>query len=138
LIAKNRSDMTDEELKHAERTFINYFTISGNATESARVAGFLNPDENGYRLKHQLIKNELINYVDFKSMTLEEQREWLKQFFCNVIANSRVLMRDRINCAKTLAQILKMFTDEVEISEETSNALSKLSYDELIKIAYNK
>lgn len=130
--------MTDAELEHAERTFINYFTISGNATKSADVAGFLNPDENGYRLKAQLIKSELINYVDFNKMTLEEQREWLKQFFCNVIANSKVLMRDRINCAKTLAQILKMFTEDVEITDETSNALSKLSYDELMKIAYNK
>jgi len=138
MVLKNRSDMTAEELEHAERMFINYFNISGNATESARVAGFLYPDENGYRLKQQFIKSQIINYVDFKSMTLEEQREWLKQFFCNVIANSKVLMRDRINCAKTLAQILKMFTDEVEISDETSNAISKLSYDELMKIAYNQ
>lgn len=134
-MAKNRSEMTPDELQIAENTFIAYYKISGNATQAAEKAGFKNAKENGYRLKEKLMSNDIVNYVDITRMPLEEQRIWVKQFFANVMSNGKVLMRDRITCAKTLAQILKMFDSEGNEQEVELEPLSNLSYDELLKLA---
>jgi hypothetical protein len=132
---KNRSDMTKEEIEVAESTFIAYYKISGNATQSAEKAGFAHPNETGYRLKERLIKNDLINYIDINRMSLEDQTSWVKQFFANVMSNGKVAMRDRISCAKNLAQILKMFDNDTDKHDEVIEPLSHLSYEELLKLA---
>lgn len=132
---KNKSDMTPEELDIAEKTFIAYYKISGNATQSAEKAGFRNAKETGYRLKERLINNDISNYVDLDKMTIEEQKTWVKQFFANVMANGKILMKDRITCAKTLAQILKMFDADGNEQEIDVEPLTNLSYEELLKLA---
>lgn len=135
MILKNKSDMTPEELEVAEATFIAYYKISGNATQSAEKAGFKNPRETGFRMKERLINNDITNYVDISKMPLEDQRSWVKQFFANVMSNGKILMKDRISCAKTLAQILKMFDAEGNEQEVDVEPLANLSYEELLKLA---
>lgn len=134
-VFKNKSDMTPEELEVAEKTFIAYYKISGNATQSAEKAGFRNAKETGFRLKERLVNNDISNYVDLDKMSLEEQKTWVKQFFANVMANGKILMKDRISCAKTLAQILKMFDADGNEQEIEIEPLQNLSYDELVKLA---
>jgi len=132
---KNKKDMTPEELENAERTFIAYFKISGNATQSAEKSGFRNPRETGFRLKEKLLSNDIANYVDINKMPIEEQKQWVKQFFANVMSNGKILMKDRITCARTLAEILKMFDADGNPQEVDLEPLGKLSYDELLKLA---
>lgn len=132
---KNKSDMTPEELEVAEKTFIAYYRISGNATQSAEKAGFRNAKETGYRLKERLINNDIANYIDLNKMSLEDQKLWIKQFFANVMANGKVLMKDRISCARTLAEILRMFDSDGKPQEIDIEPLCNLSYEELLKLA---
>ena len=122
--------MTPEELERAERQFLAYYRISGNATQSAEKAGFKHAQENGVRLKDRLITKELVNYVDFEGMSKKDQEEWIKQFFACVMCNNKAPMRDRLTSARTLAQILQMFETR-EGGEECSEALSQVTYDEL-------
>jgi hypothetical protein len=132
---KNKKDMTPEELEQAERTFIAYYKISGNATQSAEKSGFRNPRETGFRLKERLLSNDLTNYIDVNKMSLEDQKLWVKQFFANVMSNGKALMKDRISCARTLAEILKMFDSDGKEQEVDLEPLGNLSYEELLKLA---
>lgn len=137
-MAKNKTEMTQEELEKAEETFVAYYKISGNATQSAEKAGFEHPHANGQRLKAKLLKHELIDYIDVSTLSKDEQKIWVKQFFVNVMGNGKISMRDRITCARTLAQILKMFDPDNYINDDCVEALSGLSYEELTKIIENR
>lgn len=132
---KNKSDMTQEELAEAERTFIAYYKISGNATQSAEKAGFRNAKETGFRLKEKLLSNDISNFVDINSMTIDQQRAWVKQFFANVMSNGKILMKDRISCARTLAEILKMFDSDGKERPIDLSPLGKLTVEELRELA---
>lgn len=132
---KNKSDMTPEELAEAERTFIAYYKISGNATQSAEKAGFRNAKETGFRLKEKLLNNDISNFVDINSMTIDQQRAWVKQFFANVMSNGKILMKDRISCARTLAEILKMFDGDGKERPVDLSPLGRLTVEELRELA---
>lgn len=138
-MGKNRSDMTAQELERAEKKFIAYYKMSGNASYSAEMSGFNYPSETGSRLREKLLSDKEVatGSVNLEELSVEDQKSWVKQFFAGVVTNKKALMKDRITCAKSLAQILNMFDNEEENSTDVNNAISKLSYDELIRIAYN-
>lgn len=138
-MGKNRSDMTAQELERAEKKFVAYYKASGNASYSAELAGFNHPSETGSRLREKLFSDKDVQNagVNLEELSAEDQKCWVKQFFAGVVTNKKALMKDRITCAKALADILKMFDGEDENSTDVNNAISKLSYDELIRIAYN-
>ena len=137
-MGKNRSDMTTQELERAEKKFIAYYKSSGNASYSAELAGFNHPSETGSRLREKLFsdKDALTAGVNLEELSAEDQKLWVKQFFAGVVTNKKALMKDRITCAKALAEILKMFNEGDEVSNEIESAISKLSREELMRIAY--
>lgn len=137
-MAKNKSEMTMQELERAEKKFVAYYKSSGNASYSAEMAGFNHPSETGSRLREKLLSDKEVAAasVNLEELNPDDQKTWVKQFFAGVITNKKALMKDRITCARALAQILKMFDEGEEVTNEIESAISKLSRDELMRIAY--
>lgn len=127
------------KLNARQKAFCEYYVASGNATESARKAGY----SESYAMNriHELMKNVgICGYIeelnkDIKDKRIADMTE-VKEFWTDVLRNNDAKMQDRLKASEYIAKTNGAFLDKVEVKGEvkTDNPFSGLTTEELKKI----
>lgn len=126
-------------LNARQKAFCEYYVASGNATESARKAGY----SESYAMNriHELMKNVgICGYIEELNKEVKDKRiadiTEVKEFWTDVLRNSDAKMQDRLKASEYIAKTNGAFLDKVEVKGEvkTDNPFSGLTTEELKKI----
>jgi hypothetical protein len=125
-------------LTKKESAWLEHYKVSGNTTESARVAGY--SGDNLHIIGHQ-IKTRLVNLENGNcelTRNREEQITEVISFWINIMNSTEVSNREKIQCSKLYATYLGMFNSQNNSKEQNmdegniiNNSMALLSYDEL-------
>lgn len=123
-------------LTKKESAWLEHYKKTGNATESARVAGYSgnNLPIVGHQIKTRLVKRGNGKYELTKSK--EEQITEVISFWINIMNSKKTPNREKIQCSKLYATYLGMFNSQNQSQsnvedEVLDNSLALLSYEEL-------
>ena len=128
------------KLNARQKAFCEYYVASGNATESARRAGY---SENYAKNRiHELLKNVgICGYIEELNEKAKDSRIMsmleIKEFWSETIKNSNVKMTDRLKASELLAKTNGAFLEKVELSGEikNKNPFEELTTEELKRLA---
>ena len=129
------------KLNARQKAFCEYFVASGNATESARKAGY----SESYAMNriHELMKSVgICGYIEELNKEVKDKRiadmTEVKEFWTNILRNSDAKMQDRLKASEYIAKTNGAFLDKVEVKGEvkTDNPFSGLTTEELKKVVF--
>lgn len=128
-------------LNARQKAFCEYYVASGNATESARKAGY----SESYAMNriHELMKSVgICGYIEELNKEIKDKRiadmTEVKEFWTNILRNSDAKMQDRLKASEYIAKTNGAFLDKVEVKGEvkTDNPFSGLTTEELKKVVF--
>lgn len=128
-------------LNARQKAFCEYYVASGNATESARKAGY----SESYAMNriHELMKNVgICGYIEKLNKEVKDKRiadiTEVKEFWTDVLRNNDAKMQDRLKASEYIAKTNGAFLDKVEVKGEvkTDNPLSGFTTEELKKVFF--
>lgn len=128
-------------LNARQKAFCEYYVASGNATESARKAGY----SESYAMNriHELMKSVgICGYIEELNKEVKDKRiadmTEVKEFWTNILRNSDAKMQDRLKASEYIAKTNGAFLDKVEVKGEvkTDNPFSGLTTEELKKVVF--
>ena len=125
-------------LTKKESAWLEHYKKTGNASESAKVAGY--SGDNLHIVGHQ-IKTRLINLENGNCELVRNREEQITEvisFWINIMNSTDVPNREKIQCSKLYATYLGMFNSQSPSKEQDNNehevlndSLALLSYEEL-------
>ncbi len=108
-------------LNARQKAFCEYYVASGNATESARKAGY----SESYAMNriHELMKSVgICGYIEELNKEIKDKRiadmTEVKEFWTNILRNSDAKMQDRLKASEYIAKTNGAFLDKVEVKGE--------------------
>lgn len=105
-------------LNARQKAFCEYYVTSGNATESARRAGY--SENYATNRIHELMKNVgICGYIEelnnkIKSERIADMTE-VKEFWTKTLRNDKVKMQDRLKASEYLAKTNGAFLEKLEV-----------------------
>ena len=120
--------MENKKLSFKQKSFCEHYAANGNATESARLAGYNEKDINtnaSKLLQNTTIKEyiaELANPIENKRIATANE---IKEFWSNVMRENVEKINDRLKASELLAKSGGMFIDRVEIQETSMTDVLK-------------
>jgi hypothetical protein len=122
-------------LTKKESAWLKHYKVSGNATESARLAGY--SGNNLHIVGHQ-IKSRLINLTDGEyelAKSKEEQVAEVLNFWISIMNSKETPNREKIQCSRFYATHLGMFANtnnqHIQEDELIKTPLEPLTYQQL-------
>lgn len=120
--------MENKKISFKQKAFCEYYATNGNATESARLAGYSEKDINTNASK--LLQNTTIQeYIAELANPIENKRianaNEIKEFWSSVMRENVEKMNDRLKASELLAKSGGMFIDRVEIQETSMTDVLK-------------
>lgn len=109
------------KLTPKQQAFADYYIQSGNATDSARKAGYSEKTsvEMGYE---NLRKPHIKQYIEERNKQLESTRiadaKEIKTFWTDILRSNEQDLKDRLKASEYLAKTNALFIDKVEQSGE--------------------
>lgn len=128
------------KLNARQKAFCEFYVASGNATESARRAGYSEKytNKNVNKLRQNTAINKYIEELQKKAQSnrIMSMLE-IKEFWSETIKNSDNKMTDRIKASELLAKTNGAFLEKVELSGEikNKNPFEELTTEELKRLA---
>ena len=130
------------KLNARQKAFCEFYVASGNATESARKAGY---SENYSKDRiHILMKNVgICRYIEELNKKVKDNRiadiKEVKEFWTEVLRNENQKIQDRLKASEYIAKTNGAFLDKVEVKGEvkTTNPFSNLTTEELRDLIKN-
>lgn len=125
----------DKKLTPKQKAFADYYIETGNATESARRAGYKKPNVQG---SQNLEKLSIKSYIEERVKALDEKRiakgEEVLQYLTKVMRGEEKdqfgldpSLQDRTKAAELLGKRYRLFVDKVEQKvDATVNSTAKL------------
>lgn len=112
-------------LKEQHLKFLDFYIATGNATESAKLAGY--SGASARTTGSNILKNpEAQAYIDSKMEKMKEvyseniaTATEVLEFLTHSMRNTGFKAQDRIKCAELLGKKYKLFTDKVEMDSKT-------------------
>ena len=128
------------KLNARQKAFCEYYVASGNATESARKAGYSEKTANRIASEN-LSKLDIKKYIEELNKKAKDSRIMsmleIKEFWSEAIKNSDNKMADRLKASELLAKTNGAFLEKVEVSGEikNKNPFAELTTEELKRLA---
>lgn len=128
------------KLNARQKAFCEYYVASGNATESARKAGYSEKTANRIASEN-LSKLDIKKYIEELNKKAKDSRIMsmleIKEFWSEAIKNSDNKMTDRLKASELLAKTNGAFLEKVEVSGEikNKNPFAELTTEELKRLA---
>jgi phage terminase small subunit len=120
--------MENKKLLPKQKAFCEHYATNGNATESARLAGYSENSaeaiglENLGKLGIQEYIAELANPIENKRIANANE---IKEFWSSVMRENVEKMNDRLKASELLAKSGGMFIERVEIQETSMTDILK-------------
>lgn len=115
------------KLTERQKKFCDYYVQSGNATDSAKRAGYSKKYANTNASK--LLQNTVVReYIDYRNKQLEGERvadmKEVKEMWTSILRDEEVETKDRLKASEYIAKTNGAFLDKVEHSGSTSNEVN--------------
>lgn len=130
-----------EKLTPKQKKFCDHYIKTGNATESAIVAGYSKKTADVMGCEN-LRKPSIRNYIESKNKKIENSNiasmQEVKEFWTNTLRSDKVEMKDKLKASEFIAKTNGAFLDKIEHSGKLqidTKDLSKLTDEELRRIA---
>lgn len=127
------------KLNARQKAFCEYYVASGNATETAKKAGY--SDRTARSIGQRLLTNvDIKNYIQelrkktqsSRIMSAVERKEWLTK----VLNDDNAKLNDKLKALDILNKMDGEYTEKVQLSGEVkSNPFSTLTVEELKALA---
>lgn len=129
------------KLNARQKAFCEFYVASGNATESARKAGY--SKRTARSIGQRLLTNvDIQSYIEELNKKVKDNRiadiKEVKEFWTEVLRNKNQKTQDRLKASEYIAKTNGAFLDKVEVKGEikTDNPLSGLTTEELKKVVF--
>ncbi|MCW4359526.1 terminase small subunit [Bacillus altitudinis] len=104
-------------LTERQKRFCDFYIETGNATESARLAGYKGKNLNRVASQN-LSKLDIQRYIEERNVQLEEERianmREVKVFWTTILRDEHAEMKDRLKASEFIAKTNAAFTEKVE------------------------
>lgn len=131
------------KLSEKQKKFADHYITTGNASESARRAGY--SDTYAKTHVYKLLENaSLVGYIEKQTKKIQSKRvatmQEVHEFWTTVMREDDAEMKDRVKVSEYIAKANGAFLDKVEHSGgvSMSNPYANLTEDELRAIARRK
>lgn len=127
------------KLNTRQKAFCEFYVACGNATESAKKAGY----SESYSMNriHELMKNVgICGYIEELNQKVENNRiadiKEVKEFWSEVLRDKEVKLQDRLKASEYIAKTNGAFLDKVELKGELkhNDPFAGLTTEELKKL----
>lgn len=129
------------KLNARQKAFCEFYVASGNATESARKAGY--SESYAVNRIHELMKSVgICGYIEELNKKVKDNRiadiKEVKEFWTEVLRNKNQKIQDRLKASEYIAKTNGAFLDKVELKGElkTNNPFSEFTTEELKKVVF--
>ncbi|MFP7284345.1 terminase small subunit [Bacillus altitudinis] len=104
-------------LTERQKRFCDFYIETGNATESARLAGYKGKNLNRVASQN-LSKLDIQRYIEERNVQLEEERianmREVKVFWTTILRDEHAEMKHRLKASEFIAKTNAAFTEKVE------------------------
>lgn len=132
--------MSDKDLTPKQKAFAEHYAACGNATESARLAGYAEPNKQGPRL---LVNVGVAEYIESltkpaqqrRIATAEERQEWWTKVMLGHEVDAD--FKDRLKASELLGRAQADFIDRQELTGKSGGPVKTISRIELVPFSHD-